>query len=98
RTRASENWRAWETAAATRPRHIQNVKHFGVPCVVAANRFPGDTDDEVALVQKLALEHGAHAAVLNEGFSQGGAGAAGMVEAVADACDQPNSFRFTFDD
>jgi formyltetrahydrofolate synthetase len=46
--------------------------------VVAANRFPGDTDDEVALVQKLALEHGAHAAVLNEGFSQGGAGAADM--------------------
>ena len=69
-----------------------------MPCVVAANRFPGDTDDEVALVQKLALEHGAHAAVLNEGFSQGGAGAADMAEAVADAADQPGSFRFVYED
>ena len=98
RNSAAENLKAIETGSANLARHIQNVKHFGLPCVVAANRFPGDTDDEVALVQKLALEHGAHAAVLNEGFSQGGAGAAGMAEAVADACEQPNSFPFTFDD
>ena len=98
RNSAAENLKAIETGSANLARHIQNVKHFGLPCVVAANRFPGDTDDEVALVQKLALDHGAHAAVLNEGFSKGGAGAAGMAEAVADACEQPNTFHFTFDD
>ena len=49
-------------------------------------------------MQKLALEYGAHAAVLNEGFSKGGAGAAEMAEAVADACDQPNTFNFMYED
>ena len=98
RNSAADNLKAIETGSANLARHIQNVKEFGVPCVVAANRFPGDTDDEVALVQKLALEHGAHAAVLNEGFSKGGAGAAGMAEAVADACEQPSSFNFIYDD
>src|SRR4051812_19852798 len=98
RNSASDNLRAIEEGSANLARHILNAKEFGVPCVVAANRFPGDTDDEVALVQKLALEHGAHAAVLNEGFSRGGAGAAEMAEAVADACDQPNTFNFMYED
>ena len=92
RNSAADNLRAIEEGSANLGRHIVNAKEFGVPCVVAANRFPGDTDDEVALVQKLALDHGAHAAVLNEGFSKGGAGAAEMAEAVADACEQPSSF------
>ncbi len=97
RNSASENLRAIETGASNLERHIENVKEFGLPCVVAANRFPGDTDDEVALVQKLALEFGAHAAVLNEGFSRGGEGAAEMAEAVVDACDQPTDFRHTYE-
>jgi formate--tetrahydrofolate ligase len=98
RNSVSENLRAIETGSANLERHILNVKEFGLPCVVAANRFPGDTDEEVALVQKLALEHGAHSAVLNEGFSKGGAGAADMAEAVADACEQPASFNFMYED
>jgi len=49
-------------------------------------------------VQKLAMECGAHAAVLNEGFGRGGEGAAEMAEAVADACEQPNSFHFVYED
>ena len=71
RNSAAENLRAIEEGSANLERHILNVKEFGVPCVVAANRFPGDTDEEVALVQRLALELGAHAAVLNEGFIEG---------------------------
>jgi formyltetrahydrofolate synthetase len=98
RNSAAENLRAIETGSANLERHILNVKEFGLPCVVAANRFPGDTDDEVALVQKLGLEYGAHAAVLNEGFSKGGAGAAEMAEAVVDACEQPSSFNFMYED
>ena len=58
-------------ARPTSSRHIMNVKEFGLPCVVAANRFPTDTDDEVELVQRLAIDFGAHAAVLNDGFAQG---------------------------
>ena len=98
RNSAAENLRAIETGAANLERHIMNVKEFGLPCVVAANRFPGDTDEEVALVQKLALDYGAHAAVLNEGFARGGAGAADMAEAVVDACEQPSSFDFVYSD
>jgi formyltetrahydrofolate synthetase len=89
---------AMEAGIPNLARHLGIVREFGINPVVAVNRFPGDTDDEVALVQKLALDHGAHAAVLNEGFSKGGAGAAEMAEAVADACEQPNTFAFTFDD
>jgi formate--tetrahydrofolate ligase len=96
RNSASENLRAIENGAGNLERHIENVKEFGLPCVVAANRFPGDTDEEVELVQKLALDFGAHAAVLNEGFSRGGEGAAEMAEAVVDACEQPSDFRNTY--
>jgi formyltetrahydrofolate synthetase len=95
---AADNLKAIEEGGKNLERHILNAKEFGVPCVVAANRFPGDTDDEVALVQKLGLEYGAHAAVLNEGFTKGGAGASEMAEAVADAADQPNSFNFMYED
>ena len=94
----AEGLKAIEEGSKNLERHILNAKEFGVPCVVAANRFPTDTDEEVALVQKLAMEYGAHAAVLNEGFGRGGEGAAEMAEAVADACEQPNSFHFVYED
>jgi formate--tetrahydrofolate ligase len=86
------------TGAANMHRHLEIVRGFGLPCVVAVNRRPGDTDDEVDLVKSLALEGGAHAAEVNEGFERGGEGAAAFAEAVADACDQPSSFKFTYAD
>ena len=67
----SEGLRAIEEGSGNLERHIMNVKEFGVPCVVAANRFPTDTDEEVALLQKLGMEYGAHAAVLNDGSARG---------------------------
>jgi formyltetrahydrofolate synthetase len=86
------------TGAENLNRHLANVRGFGLPCVVAVNRRPGDSDEEVELVKALALEGGAHAAEVNEGFEKGGEGAAAFAEAVADACDQPSSFKFTYDD
>jgi formate--tetrahydrofolate ligase len=62
------------------------------------NRRPGDTDDEVALVKRLAMEAGAFGAEENDGFARGGAGAADLAGAVADACEQPNSFQFAYED
>ena len=87
-----------EKGAANLRRHLGIVKTFGLPCVVAVNRRPGDTDEEVALVKKLALDAGAFGAEENDGFSKGGQGAADLAEAVADACEQPNSFQMTYDD
>ena len=87
---------AIEQGSANLERHLGIVRGFGLKAVVAVNRFPGDTDEEVALVRRLALEYGAHGAELNEGFERGGAGAADLAEAVADAADQPNEFSFTY--
>ena len=88
---------AIEAGAANLFRHLRIVGEFGVPCVVAVNRRPGDTDAEVELVKGLALEGGAFAAEVNEGFERGGAGAATLAEAVVDAADQPNQFSFLYD-
>jgi formyltetrahydrofolate synthetase len=84
--------------AANLHRHLGIVRGFGLPCVVAVNRRPGDTDEEVDLVKALALEGGAYAAEVNEGFERGGEGAAALGEAVADACEQPNDFKLIYED
>ena len=85
-----------ERGAENLRRHLLIVREFGLRAVVAVNRFPGDTDDELELVRRLALEHGAHAAELNEAFERGGAGAAALAEAVVDAADHPNEFEHTY--
>ena len=87
---------AIERGAENLRRHLEIVREFGLRAVVAVNRFPGDTDDEVELVRRLALEHGAHAAELNEAFERGGEGAAALAEAVVDAADHPNAFEYTY--
>ncbi len=79
-------------------RHLEIVREFGVPCVVAVNRRPDDSDEEVELVRKLALEYGADAAEVNDAFMRGGEGAAELAQAVVDACELPNDFRFLYDD
>ena len=87
---------AIERGAANLGRHLEIVAGFGLRAVVAVNRFPGDTDEEVDLVRRLALEHGAHAAELNEAFERGGEGAAALAEAVVDAANLSNEFEFTY--
>ena len=87
---------AVETGAANLARHLGIVREFGVNPVVAINRFPGDTTDEIELVRKLALEQGAYAAEVNNGFEEGGAGAAALAEAVVAAADEPSNFDFLY--
>jgi formate--tetrahydrofolate ligase len=89
---------AIELGMANVRRHLKIIKTFGVPAVVAVNRRPGDTNDEVELVKRLALEAGAFAAEVNDGFSRGGIGAADLAGAVVDACEQPNSFHYLYED
>jgi len=79
-------------------RHIEIVREFGVPCVVAVNRRPEDTDDEIELVRKLALGHGARAAEVSEGFARGGEGAAELAQAVVDACELGSDFHWLYED
>ncbi len=98
RVDAAEGRRAIEVGMANVRRHLEIVAQFGVPCVVAVNRRPGDTDEEVELVRQLALEAGAFGAEVNEGFEKGGVGSADLASAVVDACEQPSSFRNLYAD
>ena len=87
-----------EVGMANVRRHLKIIETYGVPAVVVVNRRPGDTNEEIELVKRLALEAGAFAAEANEGFTKGGAGAADMAEAVVAACEQPNTFHHLYED
>jgi formate--tetrahydrofolate ligase len=87
---------AVEAGAANLQRHLANVAGFGLKAVVAVNRFPTDTEDELETVRRLALEYGAYAAELSDGFGHGGAGASALAEAVVGAAEQPSSFEHTY--
>jgi formate--tetrahydrofolate ligase len=85
-----------EVGAANLARHLGIVREFGLNAVVAVNRFPGDTDEEIERVRALALELGAYAAEVNNAFEEGGAGAAALAEAAVAAADEPNSFEYIY--
>ena len=85
-----------EVGAANLARHLGIVREFGLDAVVAVNRFPTDTQEEIDLVKRLALDAGAYAAEVNEGFERGGEGAAALAEAVASAADESNSFDYLY--
>jgi methylenetetrahydrofolate dehydrogenase (NADP+)/methenyltetrahydrofolate cyclohydrolase/formyltetrahydrofolate synthetase len=76
--------------------HIKNALRFGVPTVVAVNRFGSDTDAEIEIVRKAALEAGAEDAVMSDHWAQGGAGAVDLAKAVMAACGKPSDFRFLY--
>ena len=73
KTLATEDLAALEKGLPNLARHIANVRQFGVPVVVAVNRFPSDTDAELARVQAYATEKGARVG-LSEVVVKGGAG------------------------
>jgi formate--tetrahydrofolate ligase len=93
----SEQIAAIAAGAANLRRHLGIVSQFGLPCVVAVNRRPGDSDDDLALVKQLALDGGAFAAEVNEGFERGGIGATELAEAVVEACEQASDFKLLYD-
>jgi formate--tetrahydrofolate ligase len=74
--------------------HVEIAKAYGLPCVVAINKFPTDTRDELDLVEELATRAGAETVVENHGFERGGEGAIELAEAVVAAADSPSTFSF----
>jgi methylenetetrahydrofolate dehydrogenase (NADP+)/methenyltetrahydrofolate cyclohydrolase/formyltetrahydrofolate synthetase len=76
--------------------HIENVKRFGVPVVVAINQFKYDTPAETDLIRRIAVEAGAEDAVPASHWADGGDGAVKLAEAVVAACEKPSSFRFLY--
>jgi methylenetetrahydrofolate dehydrogenase (NADP+)/methenyltetrahydrofolate cyclohydrolase/formyltetrahydrofolate synthetase len=78
--------------------HIENVTKFGVPVVVAINRFKDDTDAEIEFIRKRATETGAFKVAESQVWMWGGEGGAELAEAVVKACEQPSNFRFLYSD
>ncbi len=76
--------------------NIGIAKQFGVPVVVAVNRFTADTDAEIEMVREAALDAGADDAVESNVWAKGGEGGAALAEAVVKACEKPNAFEFLY--
>jgi formate--tetrahydrofolate ligase len=74
--------------------HIGIIRRYNLPCVVAINSFPTDTQAEIALLKELAVKAGAESVVVHEGFAKGGDGATELADAVVAACEKPNKFSF----
>ena len=91
-----ENLELLEKGCSNLVRLIANVRSFGIPVVVAVNRFKDDTDNEVALVRRLAIAAGAADAVVSNHWAQGGAGAVELGKAVIAACEKPSDFHFLY--
>jgi len=93
-----ENMEALEKGCENLAKQIENVHIHGVPAVVAINRFTSDTDREIELVRKKALEAGAEDAVPVDCWAKGGVGAIELAEAVVAAVDKPHQMRFLYRD
>jgi formyltetrahydrofolate synthetase len=94
-----ENVEAVRTGASNLAAHIGIVRRFGIPAVVAINSFPTDTPGEVEAIREVALAAGARDAVVATHFTDGGAGATSLAEAVWDAAEDPSrSFRLLYTD
>jgi len=91
-----ENLELLEKGCSNLIRLIADVRSFGIPVVVGINRFKDDTDNEVALVRRLAIETGAADAVVANHWAEGGAGAVDLGKAVIAACEKPANFHFLY--
>jgi formyltetrahydrofolate synthetase len=93
----SENLDLLEKGLPNLLQHISIAKKFGIPVVVAINRFATDTSAELECIQKAAVEKGgAEAAVVCNHWEQGGEGAIDLAEAVVRACQKPAEFQYLY--
>jgi len=91
-----ENLEALENGCVNLQAQIENALTFGIPVVVAINKFTTDTDAEIDLVRKKAIEFGAEGAYLSEVWAKGGAGGVELAEAVVEACEKESRFQFLY--
>ena len=82
----AEDLAALRAGAANLQAHLEILQRFGVPVVVAVNRFPTDTLRELQEIQDLARQAGAATVAVTDCFATGSAGAGDLADAVADAC------------
>lgn len=93
-----EDLDALEAGIGNLEKQIENVRQFGVPVVVAINRFPTDSEAEIAFVRERALAAGAFDAHVSTLFADGGKGGEDLAHALVKACDEPSTFRLLYED
>lgn len=91
-----ENVEALKAGFANLARHIKNMKGFGLPVVVAINRFAFDTEAEIKVLTELCNEHGVELS-LADGWAKGGEGMKDLAEKVVKATDEKNDFHYLYD-
>jgi len=92
-----ENTDAVERGACNLEKQIENMKQFGIPVVVAINKFTSDTKNEIEVIRKKAIAAGAEDAVLSEVWEKGGEGGRDLAKAVDKAANKPSNFKFLYD-
>ncbi|WP_040197350.1 formate--tetrahydrofolate ligase [Candidatus Soleaferrea massiliensis] len=94
---AAENLDALRDGLCNLQKHVENMKKFGLPVVVAINRFATDTDAEIALLEQFCNEHGVSFS-LAEMFAKGGEGGTELARKVCEAAEQPSQFHPIYDE
>ena len=94
---SEENVAALKIGLENLEKHIENIKGFGLPAVVALNYFPTDTDAEIEVVKNLCANKGVKFA-LSKVFAEGGNGGIELARAVESAFDEPKNFTLTYTD
>lgn len=92
-----EDVSAVEKGMANLLRHVNNVRKFGIPCVVAINEFSSDTEDELKTIQTMCLRNGVKA-IRSTHHRDGGAGAEDLAKEVLALADSPSHFRLLYPD
>ena len=93
-----ENLDALEKGLPNLLRHLANMKQvYGLPAVVAVNRFPSDTDAEIKLVIEKCKQLGANV-VLSTVWAEGGKGGEALAKEIVSLCEEKNDFRFCYDE
>ncbi len=94
---AVENIEALKKGAVNLEAHIENISKYGLPTVVAINRFGTDTDAELDVVRELCKKAGAEFA-LSDVFANGGNGGIELAKKVVEACEKPSEFKLLYAD
>lgn len=88
-----EDFHALQTGVANLRGHLAILRRFGIPVVVAINRFPSDTEAELELLRTLAIESGANRVAQTDAFVRGSDGSLELADAVIDACASAGKFK-----
>jgi len=93
----TENLEALKKGICNLEAHIDNIAKFGVPCVVAINRFDTDSEAELNYIEEVCRNKGAEFA-LSDVFAKGGDGGIELAKKVVESCEKESNFKFIYDE